>query len=435
MRLRERAFLYIYRKRVKSLLLFITIILLSSFGIAGLLLRSITDSAIIQIRENFSGAFHIAPNMQNRAYIKVSETDGQTNISYIGDPLNDKIVNAILSNPKINAYNAVIKKNVMLYGDVSLVDFNGKYQDDPVAMHLISAEADTSSLYSQYFQKSRLQMTEGDHITGSDSHAAIISNDLALLNHWKIGDSIQLSPRDGYEGKSVTVTIKGLFEVMGTQQNIDVAAPVHLLENLIFIDMESAGLLTNAAGADSIEFFVDDPAQVLPIIDEILKIQDINWECFSVTADIEEYEKIATPLRNMSVLLHTLLIIIGAMSIVILSLIQTLFHKTREHEIGIMLSIGISRMEIILQHFVEMAMIAFVSFIVSFLSCFIAWNRIRVAASVFFEWDIGRNLDTGIIVQTAVTSVGCGIIVLFLSVLISNLWLMRLSPKKILSKL
>lgn len=435
MQLWERAYLYVRRKKGKSLLLFITILLLSSLSISGLLLRSITDLAIIQIRQSLSGAFRIALDMQNRENVKVSELNGEINISYIGEPLNEKIIQAIQTRQNIDVYNAVMKENVLLQGDISLIDFNGKYQSDPVAMHLISVEADTDSMCSMDFQREHLRLIDGESIVVSDKYAAVISKKLALQNHLQLGDEIQLAPCEGHAGQEIRVTIKGLFEVEEKQQNMDVAAPVHLLENRVFIDITSARLLTDAAGADYIDFFVDDPAQVVTIIEEIQKNEDINWECFEITADIDEYERISNPLMNMSVLLHTLLTIIGAMSIGILSLIQIFFHKAREHEIGIMLSIGISKVEIILQHLIEMAIIGLVSFLLSFILCFSTWNGIRKIIYNMTALNIEVEMNIVLVIQTIIITFGCGIIVLLLSVLLSNLWLMRFNPKRIFSKL
>lgn len=435
MQLWERAYLYVRRKKGKSLLLFITILLLSSLSMVGLLLRNITDLAIIQTRQSLSGAFRIALDMQNRENIKVSEVNGQTNISYIGEPLNEKIVETIQTRQNIDVYNAVIKENVLLQGEISLVDFNGKYQDDPVAMHLISVEADTNSMYAMNFQREHLRLIEGEPIEASDKYAAVISKKLALQNHLQLGDEIQLAPCEGHAGQEIRVTIKGLFEVEEKQQNIDVAAPVHLLENRVFIDITSARLLTDAKGADYIDFFVDDPAQVITIIEEIQKNEHINWKCFTITADIDEYERISNPLVNISVLLHTLLVIIGTMSIAVLSLIQIFFHKAREHEIGIMMSIGISKVEIILQHLIEMAIIGLASFILSFVLCFSAWNCIRKIIDNMMKLNIDVKIDIVLAIQTIIITFGCGIIVLILSVLFSNLWLMRFSPRRIFSKL
>lgn len=435
MQLWKRAYLYVRRKKRKSLLLCITIFLLSSFSVTGLLLRSVINLAITQTRESLSGAFRIAPDMNNAENVKLSEVDGQIVINYIGEPLNEKIIDIIQRTQKIGAYNAVIKDNVQIQENISLVDYNGKYQDDPIAMHFISVEADTSSLYSTDFQRERLKLSDGRHITADDTYAALVSRNLAAQNDWKIGDKIQFSPCENCTGQKIGVTIKGLFEIEEKQQNIDIAAPVHLLENRIFIDITSASYLTDAKGVDYIDFFVNDPAQVIPIIQELQKNSDINWKCFVVTADIEEYKKISSPLLNMTVLLNVLLIIIGVMSIAVLSLIQILFHKAREHEIGIMLSIGISKAEMLVQHFSEMIIIALTSFILSFAFCFSGWNCMSIAVCKVTEWNIAMKLNMALAVKTIVTTFGCGMIMLFLSVLLSNLWLMRLSPKKIFSSL
>ncbi|MCI8528155.1 MAG: ABC transporter permease [Lachnospiraceae bacterium] len=435
MQLWERAYLYVRRKKRKSLLLFLTIFVLSVFGTAGLLLRSITDLSIVQTRQSRRGSFRIAPDMQNRDNVAVSELDGQTMITYIGQPLNEEIVEVIQRRQNMDLYNAVIKENVLLQGDISLVDYNGKYRSDPVAAHLISVEADTGSMYAMDFQRERLRLIDGEPIMASDKFAAVISKKLALQNEWKIGDKIQLAPEEGRNGQEILVTIKGLFEVEEKQQNMDVAAPVHLLENRIFIDITSAGLLTDTVGADYIDFFADDPAQVVRIIEEIQKIEGINWENFAMTAQIEDYEKISNPLTNMRILLNTLLAVIGAMSILVLSLMQSLFHKTHEHEVGIMLSIGISKAEIVMQHFIEMVIIASRAFAVSFVISFSLWTGMSETISNMTALYMDMKLNAALVFQTIFTTFGCGFTVLFLSVLLSNLWLMRLSPKKIFSRL
>ncbi len=431
----ERAYLYVRRKKRKSLLLLLTIFLLSSFGVTGLLLRSMTDLAVAQTRQSLRGAFRIALDMQNRENIRVSEADGQTSIHYIGEPLNEKVTAAIQGSLNIDTYNAVIKENVLLRGELTLIDFNGNYHDDPVAKQLISVEGDTDSTRAKDFQKERLRLIAGEAIVASDRYAAVIGKELALQNHLRIGDQIQIAPCEGHAGREVSVTIKGLFEVAVNQQNMDVAAPVHLLENRIFMDITSVRILTDATGADYIDYFVNDPAQVPTIIEEIQKIQDINWRNFVITEDIDEYKKIAYPLGNISVLMDTVLAVIVWMSIVILSLIQSLFHKDRVYETGIMLSIGLTKAEIVLQRLIEIIMIALPSFLLSSALCFFIWNGISNIVDNMTTFTSNISFDMLLFLQTILATFACGITVLFLSVLLSNLWLMRLQPKKIFSKL
>lgn len=435
MQLWKRAYLYVQRKKGKTLLLVVTIFFLTSFGVIGLLLRFVTNLAIAQTRQSLDGAFRIAPDMKNSENVIMSVVDGQTIVNYIGEPLDNKIVEAVQDGQNIEVYNAVIRENVLIKGDLSLVDFNGKYRDDPVAMHLISMEAGTCSLYCTDFWTGRLRLIAGDPIEINDKYAAVISSELASKNHLEIGDKIQLSPREGYAGGEIHVTIKGLFNVEAKQQNLDVAAPVHLLENRIFIDITSARLLTGAEGADYINFYVDDPEEVITIIEDIKKIKNINWKNYTISVDIEEYERISNPLADMGVLSETLIMVVGILSVAVLSLIQVFFHKARVREVGIMLSIGVSKAEILLQHFVEMIITALPAFVLSFVLCF---STRSFASGIIYRmaaYGMDLKFDTTLVIQTVITIFGCGILVLFLSVLLSNLWLMRLSPKKILSKL
>ena len=288
MQIWQRAYLYVRRKTGRSILLLLVMLLLFSFVMVGLLLYRATDLAIQQTRQTLGGSFRIAPDMQNRENVMITEADGQTNVAYIGAPLDEALIQAVQTGAEINAYNAVLKGEALLREDLRLIDHNGIYQDDPIAAHLVSVEADTSLLLSPAFQTERVKLIGGGP---SGESGAIISEALAKENGLNIGDEIQLSPREGHAGQPVTMNISGLFTVEADQQNTDIAAPVHLLENKIFLDMASGKALTGAAGADYVDLFINDPAQVHQIIEKVKTIDGIDWSCFALTASVEEYEK------------------------------------------------------------------------------------------------------------------------------------------------
>ena len=431
MRIWHRAYLYVRRKAGKSILLLLVMLLLFSFVMVGLLLHRTTDLAIQQTRQNLGGGFRITPDMQNRENVMIIEADGQTSVTYIGAPINETLIQAVHSGEGIEAYNAVLRTDVLLQEDLSLIDHNGIYQDDPIAAHLVSVEADTDPLLSVAFQKERVKLTD-DGLSGEGG--AIISEALAKNNDLQVGDEIQLLPREDHEGTAITVKIRGLFTVEAAQQNTDVAAPVHLLENKIFIDMVSGKALMGAVGADYVDFYISDPAQVYQIMDEIKTIDSINWKCFAVTANVEEYEKAAGPLLSMRELADTLLAVMVAVSIAVLSLIQALFNKSRQYEMGIMLSVGISKAEILFQRFLETVLIAVSAFALSASSILLIWPLI--SKSIYGDMsDIMGQLNAASIMTIFAAIIGCGVLVLLLSTVLSSLEAMRLSPKEILSKL
>lgn len=431
MRIWQRAYLYVRRKAGKSILLLLVMLLLFSFVMAGMLLHHGTDLAIQQVRQDLGGSFRIAPDMQSRENVMITEADGQTSVTYIGTPIDEALIQTVWAGDGINAYNAVLRGDAFLQEDLNLIDYNGIYQNDPVAARLVSVEADTDPLLSAAFQKERVKLTGGEL---SGESGAIISEALAKENNLRVGDEIQLLPREGHEGTAIAVKVRGLFTVEAAQQNTDVAAPIHLLENKIFIDLASGRALMGAAGADYVDFYINDPVQVYQIIDEIKAIEGIDWKCFAVTASVEEYEKAAGPLLSMRELADTLLKIMAAVSIVVLALIQTLFNKSRQHEMGIMLSVGISKAEILFQRFIEMAMIAVAALVLSACGILLIWPLMGKGIYKDMSSIMGA-LDAISAIFVLVVTAGCGTLVLSLSIILSSLGAMRLNPKEILSKL
>ena len=431
MRIWQRAYFYVRRKVGKSILLLLVMLLLFSFVMIGMLLHRATDLAIEQTRQNLGGGFRIAPDMQNRENVMITEADGQTSVTYIGAPIDEALIQTVWTRQEIDTYNTVLNGDALLQKDLKLIDRNGIYQDDPIAAHLVSVEADIDPLLSVAFQKERVKLTDSGLF---GENGAIISEALAKENGLRVGDEIQLLPREGHEGAAVTVQIRGLFTVEAAQQNTDVAAPVHLLENKIFIDLASGKALMGTAGADYVDFYINDPAQVYQIVDEIKTMEGIDWKCFAVTASVEEYEKAAGPLLSMRELADTLLAIMAAASIAVLSLIQVLFNKSRQHEMGIMLSVGISKAEILFQRFIEAAIIAVAALALSVCVTLLAWPQ--MSTSIYENTNgIMGPLDAVSVISVFAITAGCGIVVLLLSTAFSSLGTMRLSPKEILSKL
>ena len=158
----KRAYLYVRRKAGKSVLLLLVMLLLFSFVIVGMLLHHAAGLAMEQVRQNLGGGFRIAPDMQNRENVMITEVGGQTRAAYIGAPIDETLIQAVWARDGINAYNAVLRGEVYLQEDLTLIDYNGIYGDDPVAAHLVSVEADTDPLLSAAFQKERVKLTIGE---------------------------------------------------------------------------------------------------------------------------------------------------------------------------------------------------------------------------------------------------------------------------------
>ena len=98
---------------------------------------------------------------------------------------------------------------------------------------------------------------------------------------------------------------------------------------------------------------------------DMKEISDVDWKGFSVLTDNENYENAASSLKQLSELVSTILIVVLIVSITILSLILTMWARSRIHETGVLLSVGICKLSILGQYIAEVVIIAMLAFSLS----------------------------------------------------------------------
>ena len=329
-----------------------------------------------------------------------------------------------------------------------------------------------------------MELTEGKHITGNESNAAVISRDMADQNSLQIGDSISLQADE--EAK---VKIIGIYEIRKPDPAYASIVTYEKLENQIFIDTSALQDLFGdmPMGFYEVAFSVYDPAQLDSIMSEVKGLFAIDWRAFEVAADNQTYLDAAAPLQKLQALVSSTIWVIALVSAVILSLILTMWGRSRIHETGVFLSLGIGKMRIIGQYLAEVLMIAVIAFGCSYFTSNLVAGRLanglmqqnisvseEQAAGVtitkkdgFSEdvvvsikddaalSDMPSGQDTVPDVEVSVDGAEAdteqisvtidfynmlqlyliGIIVIILSVGISSLSVMRLKPREILSKM
>lgn len=86
------------------------------------------------------------------------------------------------------------------------------------------------------------------------------------------------------------------------------------------------------------------------------------------TQNNESFENAASSLQQLSSLMSTILIVVLVVSVAVLSPILTMWARTRIHETGVLLSVGIRKLSILGQYIAEVLMIAILAFSLSYFS-------------------------------------------------------------------
>ena len=204
----------------------------------------------------------------------------------------------------------------------------------------------------------------------------IISRDLADWNGLEIGDTLTGIYYSESNTPAVDMEIVGIFDIVADKDdavNLYDNASYFDYSNYTFCSMEAAeGLLEGWGdeneGISEAYFYVSDAAQLDSVIEEVQKISSINWNNFNITTNDEVYQNISSALSDTETLITTLIVVITAVSMVLITLILSMSIRSRKRETGILLAVGIAKPAVILQYVLETLLIAAVAFPLAYLS-------------------------------------------------------------------
>ena len=357
----NRAWLYIVRKRGKSILLFVILLVMATFVLTALALGNASKAAQQELRQSLGGSFLIGFDYtENNPYLKVESVDGGT-LVYSTQQISPELVEQVRSIDGVNYCSATTESLAVL---PSLDLFAGNIPIEEEFRNSSKILGTWKSEELSRFTSGQLTLTEGRHIMPGDKNKGLISKDLADKNSLKIGDVIQTD-------KGVEIEIVGLFVPKEIEGINDQVTTYDKIQNLIISDLATRIANENSPatqGFNELTVSVDDPQNMENIITKVKEIKGVDWKGFAIMVDNEDYENAASSLEQLSELVSTILMIALIVSIAILSLILTMWARTRIHETGVLLSVGISKLSILGQYIAEVLLIAILAFSLSYFS-------------------------------------------------------------------
>ena len=212
---------------------------------------------------------------------------------------------------------------------------------------------------------------------------------------------------------------------------------------MVFIDYESSQKALNKPENNKIvnklAIFSDSSENTKVALNKIKKIK-IDWSQFNVSSDNHVFEETLESIDGIKHIIKIMTYSIMIGGITVLSLILILWLRERIHEIGILLSIGISKIKIVTQFILELLFISLPSLI---LSLFIGNVILNIIVGGFISSDdstimVDSLLKNNNLISNLITflqSYGILIGIIVLSVIIASLMILIKKPKEILSKM
>ncbi|MDT2382811.1 ABC transporter permease [Enterococcus avium] len=208
-----------------------------------------------------------------------------------------------------------------------------------------------SSSYSE-FSAGTASLVEGEAITSADegTNNVLIEQSLAEANDLSVGDTFKIKDTDD---KDVEVTIKGIYKTSDSGDSMSAQFNFMNPSNTIFSSYTMVNTLTGSEGKtiDSAVYNLEDPKDMDSFVKQANKL--IDTDTFSLETNDQMYQQMLQPLNNVSSFAKNIVILVAAAGVIILTLIIMLSIRERKYEIGVLLSLGESRMKVISQFFVE----------------------------------------------------------------------------------
>ena len=310
--------------------------------------------------------------------------------------------------------------------------------------NVVSFEATNNTKRNILFSSRVFTIKEGKNIEENDKNSIIVHEEFAKQNNLKLGDEVNLELLDIEESgkiKSHKFKIIGIFS--GKKQETYTGLSSDFSENMVFVDYSTSQEILNKSENNKIAnkiLMYSSSAESTDLALNKLKELKIDESKYFVQKDSNAYEESLESVSGIKHMIKIMTYSIMLGGIIVLSLILILWLRERIYEIGIFLSIGTSKIQIIMQFIFELLFISIPSIISSL---FLGNVLIKVIAGGLINSEnsmiSGGNLINDSSFMLNITTLGQSYLILIsiivLSVVFASSLILIKKPKEILSKI
>lgn len=312
--------------------------------------------------------------------------------------------------------------------------------------NVVSIQATNNTKRNVLFNSGVFKIKEGRNLGKNDVDKIIVHSDFAKRNKLKLNDEISLRFVDPAKKdssfKEHKFKIVGIFT--GKKQEKYTGLSSDLSENMMFADYGSVQKALNRSEGKEIvnklTLFTDTPEKMDGAIKKV-KALNVNWSKYKVDKDTKAFKNALDSLNGIKHIIKIMTYAIMAGGAIVLSLILILWLRERIYEIGILLSIGVSKIKIVTQFILELVFVSIPSLAVSLVFGNFILKRFiggfgnsgevgSIAPTAFVKG--GYNFDN---IVTFTQSYGILMVIIFLSVIFASSMILIKKPKEILSKI
>jgi len=439
----SRAIIAVLRKPSRSLILLVLMVLIFTALISGAVVRNSIGDLKGRLDRNFKAGFVISAKGMSAGGAAISgvaaggvETDGGTGVEKTQSGINlggltlrqAELVKEVKGIESVN----FIQNEVVVSDKYQPVeDARGGVKLDGVRSNFTATFLDDSQLFSE-FLNGRYEIKQGRGVLRGGKDEVLIHEEFAEKNHLKLGDELSFK----MHGRKIKLVVVGIFTGKDAQMNGFASEA----QNRLFISFKTLENVSRDLRLQQVSYFVSDPKTIEEVIVEV-KTMNLPWENLVIENNFEKNKDLYQTVEGVEKMLNMMLAAISVASMLVLGFVLMFWFRSRIHEIGTLLAIGKTKLEVFLQVVVELLIIAMVSFIPAMLVSNLTSDAMTKTILEQADSAEMRGVDEinvkrkelNVNDYVAVMSLGVGVILLATGG--ASISTMRLTPKQILTKM
>ena len=225
--------------------------------------------------------------------------------------------------------------------------------DTDIAIYGINAYA-----YIDGVKDETITIKDGTYFDESSTDSVMISYEFAELNGLKVGDTFKL--KNAYTEKSITLTVIGIYDTSSERANA----------NTIYMNTETAAKFFDTEeynngnyAVGDVKFYMTNSDRADEFVEKVnAEFTELSENNLKFAVDTSEYDSLAGSIESVGSFADTILIIVIIAAVIIITLIVTINVKDRRYEIGVLMSLGASKKNIIGQIATELLIVGTIGF-------------------------------------------------------------------------
>ncbi|MCD7951317.1 MAG: ABC transporter permease [Erysipelotrichaceae bacterium] len=383
----KNALLSIKKNIGKTILLFVIMVVIANLVIAGLSIKSATSKSIASVRQSLGSEVTLSYNTQN---MMNNREQGQA-LDEVVSSITVDMADQLKDLDYVESYNYTLSVSATS-DDVDPVETTASSDDSDTStddnMQMPDSSDDSSSDRNQFmdsndftvignttmanlsdFTDENYVLISGKLLTEDDAGTTncVIESNLASDNDLEVGDTFSVTTTNSDDEEiTVTLTIVGIFEIESSSEIGGMMSNRQNPMNYIYVDISTAQTLNDSTtDITSASYYLDDPDNIEAFIALAESETDIDFDTYTLDANDQIYQSSISSLEDMEQFANIFLWVVVGAGCAILCLILMLTMRSRFYEFGVFLSLGQSKLKIMLQQLIEVLVIAVVAFALS----------------------------------------------------------------------